>query len=304
MEYVLKTENLSKLYINQPALKGLNMQIPKGAIYGLIGRNGSGKTTLIRIICGLQKPTLGEYYLYGLKHNDRKISQARRRMSAIAETPSIYLDMSARDNLIYHCKLLGLPSYDSIDEILNLTGLENVGSKKVSHFSLGMKQRLGIALTLTSDPDFIVLDEPVNGLDPQGIVTIRELILKINREKGVTFLISSHILNELSAIATHFGFIDKGTLIKQITRDELEEKCKKCVRVQVSDIKVLTCVLEEEKIEYEILADNEADIFGDINISELVVKLYNKGCNIVSINELNETLESYYINLVGGDSNA
>ena len=203
MEYVLKTNSLSKNYKNFKALNGLTMKVPKGAIYGFVGKNGAGKTTLIRLICGLQEPTSGDYSLYGVSNSHKEILKSRRRMGAVVETPSIYMDLTAVDNLKEQYRVLGIPSYDSISELLKLVGLENTGNKKAKNFSLGMRQRLGIAIALAGDPDFLVLDEPVNGLDPQGIIEMRELILKLNREYQITVLISSHILDELSRLATH-----------------------------------------------------------------------------------------------------
>ena len=190
MEYVLTTQNLSKSYSKFQALDHFTMHVPKGAIYGFVGRNGAGKTTLIRLVCGLQSPTAGSYSIYGIDYKDKRISKSRRRMGAVVETPAIYMDMTAAENLKQQYLLLGMPSYEGIDDLLALVGLENTGKKKARNFSLGMKQRLGIAIALAGDPDFLVLDEPVNGLDPQGIIEIRELILKLNRERGITVLIS------------------------------------------------------------------------------------------------------------------
>lgn len=302
MEYVLTTSALSKTYRKFEALKDLNIHIPKGAIYGFVGRNGAGKTTLIRVICGLQEPTSGEYAIYGISNKDRKIAKSRHRMGAVVETPSIYLDMTAEDNLKQQALVLGLPNYESIPEILKLVGLENTGKKKARNFSLGMKQRLGIAVALIGDPDFIVLDEPINGLDPQGIVEIRELILKLNREHGITVLISSHILGELSKLATHYGFIEKGHIVKEISADELEAVCRKCVKVEVSDTKSLIRVLDRMKKDYEVLSEREANIFGEVVLSELVMELAKENCNLIHSHEQDESLETYFINLVGGDA--
>lgn len=304
MEYVLTTNALSKTYKDFKALNGLSMNIPKGAIYGFIGKNGAGKTTLIRLICGLQKPTSGEYTLYGRKNTEKEIVKSRRRMGAVVETPSIYLDMTAEDNLKQQYLILGLPSFDGLNEILKLVGLENTGKKKAKNFSLGMRQRLGIAIALVGDPDFFVLDEPVNGLDPQGIIEIRELILKLNREQQITFLISSHILDELSKFATHYGFIDKGTLIKEMSAAELEAACQKCVRMEVSSTKTLARVLDTMKIDYKILSDTTADVYAKMNISQLTAALAKADCELVSVQERDESLESFYISLVGGGKNA
>ena len=190
MDYVLRTNALCKKYRDFKALNGLSMNVPKGAIYGFVGKNGAGKTTLIRLICGLQEPTSGDYTLYGRKNTDKDITKSRRRMGAVVETPSIFLDMTAENNLRQQYRVLGLPSYDGLSEILKLVGLDNTGKKKAKNFSLGMRQRLDIAIALVGDPDFFVLDEPANGLDPQGIIEIRELILKLNREQQITVLIS------------------------------------------------------------------------------------------------------------------
>lgn len=302
MDYVLKTSGLSKNYGHFKALNGLTMNVPKGAIYGFVGKNGAGKTTLIRLICGLQQPTSGDYTLYGRKSNEKEIVKSRRRMGAIVETPSIYLDMTAKNNLKQQYLILGLPSIDGLDEILKLVGLDKTGKRRAKHFSLGMRQRLGIAMALVGDPDFLVLDEPVNGLDPQGIIEIRELILKINREQQVTVLISSHILDELSKLATHYGFIDNGRIVKEMSAAELQSACRKCVRMQVSDTKALARVLDKLKIEYRILSETQADVFAKIKITPLVLTLEKLNCEVVSMQERGESLESYYVSLVGGGS--
>lgn len=301
MEYVLTTQALSKHYGHFKALNNLTMKVPKGAIYGFIGKNGAGKTTLIRLICGLQSPTSGEYTLYGRKSGDGHLHDSRRRMGAVVETPSIYLNMSAIDNLRHQYIILGKPSFEGIDELLNLVGLAHAGRKKAKNFSLGMRQRLGIAIALAGDPDFLVLDEPVNGLDPQGIIEIRELILKLNREHQMTFLISSHILDELSKLATHYGFIDKGHIVREISAEDLESACRKCMHIEVSDIQALIRVLDKEKIDYAIISDTEADIYGHVDITDMSLNLARENCKIIAINEKDESLESYYIRLIGGE---
>lgn len=303
MEYCLETNKLCKQYKNFKALDGLSMHVPKGAIYGFIGKNGAGKTTLIRLICGLQEPTGGSYALYGEKNTDKGIFAVRRRMGAVVETPSIYLDMTAEENIIQQYRILGIPSMDGISELLALVGLAHTGNKKAKNFSLGMRQRLGIAIALCGSPDFLVLDEPVNGLDPQGIVEMRELILKLNREKQITVLISSHILDELSRLATCYGFIDRGRLVKEISASDLEAECRKCKRVTVSDTKTLCHVMDEMKIEYSIISDTEADIYSQISVTKLAMALADENCEIISMSERGDSLEKYYINLVGGDDN-
>lgn len=300
MEYAVTTSALGKQYGDFQALKGLTMHIPKGAIYGIVGKNGAGKTTLIRLLAGLQRPSSGEYMLYGVSHTSKEIAKVRRRMGAVVEAPSVYQDMTAADNLKQQYRILGLPSFEGITELLALVGLSDTGKKKVKNFSLGMRQRLGIAIALAGDPDFLVLDEPANGLDPQGIVEIRELILKLNRERQITVLLSSHILDELSRLATHYGFIDKGRMVKEISAEELEAACRKCTRVEVTDTKALSRVLETMGMEYEIRSDREADIFAKVNVTKLVFALRAEGCDLLDITKREESLESYYINLVGG----
>ena len=303
MDYILRTNELCKSYRGFKALNGLSMNVPKGSIYGFVGKNGAGKTTLIRLICGLQNPTSGDYSLYGRKLSSKNIAKSRRKMGAVIETPSIYTNMAAEDNLKQQYRILGLPSYDGIEDILKLVGLENTGKKKAKNFSLGMRQRLGIAVALAGSPDFLVLDEPVNGLDPQGIIEIRELILKLNREKQITVLISSHILDELSKLATHYGFIDNGRIVKEISAEELEAACRKCVRAEVSDTKALSKVLDEMGADYRIISDTEADIYEKIGVSKLSSALEKENCEIISMKEHDESLESYYVNLVGGGTN-
>ena len=302
MEYVLTTENLEKQYRHFKALGDLTMHVPKGAIYGFVGRNGAGKTTLIRLVCGLQKPTSGSFTLYGIKNIDKNIVKSRRRMGAVVETPSIYLDMTAEENLRQQYRVLGLPSFDAIPELLKLVGLHNTGKKKAKNFSLGMKQRLGIAIALAGDPDFLILDEPTNGLDPQGIIEMRELILRLNRERQMTVLISSHILDELSRLATHYGIIDGGKMVKELSAEELENACRKCMRMEVTKVTALTRVLDGMGIDYKVFSETKADVYAKINISQLTLALAKEGCEVLSIEEKDESLESYFVSLVGDGS--
>lgn len=303
MEYILETHNLEKRYKDFKAISNLNMHIEKGAIYGLIGKNGAGKTTLIRLICGLQKPTNGTYSIYGISNQNKNIRDVRKRIGAIIESPSIYFDMTAEDNLKEQYKIIGLPSYDGLKELLELVGLSKTGEKKAKNFSLGMKQRLGIAIALVGNPDFLVLDEPINGLDPEGIIEIRELILKLNKEKGITVLISSHYLDELSKIATHYGFVDKGRIIKEISNSELEKNCKKRIELKVNNVKECVKYLEEYRYNYEVVSDKIVNIYDKVNVSELAVALSNRNCAINEFHEKEESLENYYMNLIGGGDN-
>ena len=304
MDYVLQTNALCKHYGQFKALDGLTMHIPKGAIYGFVGKNGAGKTTLIRLICGLQAPSAGTYTLYGIPNTDKRIVKAHRRMGAVVETPAIYPDMTAEQNLRHQYRVLGLPSEDGLQELLELVGLHNTGKKKAKHFSLGMRQRLGIAVALCGSPDFLVLDEPVNGLDPQGIVEIRELILRLNRDRGITVLISSHILDELSRLATHYGFIDGGRMLREISAAQLEESCRSCTGAEVTDTRILARVLDGMGVGYRILSGTRADLFDRVDITDLSQALLAQGCRILSLKERDEDLESYYIGLLGGNPHA
>ena len=304
MEYVLETNALCKRYRNFAALNGLSMRVPKGAIYGFAGRNGAGKTTLIRLICGLQEPTSGAFSLYGAKNTDPKIERSRRRMGAVVETPSIYMDMTAEENIRQQYLVLGVPSAEGAAELLRLVGLGDTGKKKAKHFSLGMRQRLGIAVALAGNPDFLVLDEPTNGLDPQGIIEMRELILRLNREHGITVLISSHILDELSRLATHYGFIDGGRMVREMSAAELEARCRTAMRIEVSDVVALARVLDGMQAEYRILEENCADIYAEIPVTALVSALEGENCAVISLREQDESLESFYMNLIGGGRHA
>ena len=299
MEYILQTNKLCKNYGKHHILKELTMNIPKGSIYGFVGRNGAGKTTLIRIVCGLHNPSSGSYSLYGVNNKDSAILAERRKTGAVVETPSIYPDLDARENLRLQYKILGL-AQDNMEDILKRVELTDTGKKKAKDFSLGMRQRLGIAFSLIGNPDFLVLDEPINGLDPQGIVEIRELLLKLNHERGITILISSHILDELSKLATHYGFIDNGTLIKEMSAEELHDSCRQSMKITVNDTKILQEVLTEKQLEFKILSETEAVIFSEIEITPLVLALHDKDCYVVTMSESNESLENYFMKLVGG----
>ena len=221
--YIIETKDITKKYGKYQVLNKLNIHVKENSIYGLIGKNGAGKTTLIRIICGLQDPTNGIYFINKIDNKAKDISLVRKKIGAIIERPSIYEEMNAKDNIICQMKLVGLTNYQDVSKFLDVVGLSNVGNKKVRYYSLGMKQRLGIALALVNNPNILILDEPINGLDPEGIIEIRELILKLNKEKHITILISSHYLDELSKVATHYGFIDKGRIIEEISSEELKE---------------------------------------------------------------------------------
>ena len=303
MEYVLTTHNVSKYYHTSMALSSMTMSVPKGSVYGLVGLNGAGKTTLMRVVCGLQQPSTGYYELYGVRHTDRQVSKMRRRVGAVIETPAFYSNLTAKQNLIAQYKMLGLPVDKTVDELLEMVGLSGTGKKKAGKFSMGMKQRLGIAIALAGFPDFLILDEPINGLDPEGIVEIRELIIKLNREKGTTVLISSHILSELSLLATHYGFVNKGRIVREISARELERQARKCMIVQVSNVQAAAPVLDELGAEFEMMSDKKIKIFEKISVTLLSEKLSAKGCELIGVTEADESLESYFLDLVGGGRN-
>ena len=300
MDTVLSVSNLSKRYGSFRALDHLSLSVPKGAIYGLVGKNGAGKTTLLRVICGLQHPSKGGYALFGAAHDSPAISDMFRRVGAVIESPAMYPDLSAQENLKQQYRVLGLPSFDGIDELLALAGLSQAGRKKAKHFSMGMKQRLGIAMALAGDPDLLVLDEPVNGLDPQGIIEMRELMLRLNREKQMTILLSSHLLDELSRIATHYGFIDSGRMIRQMTAEEFENASRKRMHARVSDVRALARVLDTMHLPYEICSEAEADVFAHVSLSALAKALDEEGAELYSLQECDESLESFFLTLVGG----
>lgn len=302
MELVLETNNLTKKYYNFKALNNLNIHIEKGAIYGLIGKNGSGKTTLIRIICGLQNQTSGTYTIYGETNNRNNITKVRKRMGAIIETPAIYLDMSAKENLIMQAKIVGTSNLDFIPDLLKLVGLNNTHNKKAKNFSLGMRQRLGLAISLVGNPDFLILDEPINGLDPEGIIELRELILKLNRA-GITILISSHYLDELSKIATHYGFLDKGTIIKEMTKEELLKKAKHKFILTVSNINDFIKYFDKNNIVYEITSNTTINIYEKNNLAKFIIELTQNNLIVDDAKEIEESLESYYMNLIGENEN-
>ena len=300
MEYALQTDGLTKCFRGFRALDGLAMHVPKGSIYGFVGRNGAGKTTLFRLICGMQRPTSGSFELFGISNGSKDIVSARRRTGAIIETPAFYGNMTAAQNLKQQALIHGLPSFNGIPGLLKLVGLDNAGNKKAKDFSLGMKQRLGIAIALVGEPDFLVLDEPVNGLDPPGIVEMRELLLKLNRERQITILISSHILDELSRVATCYGFIDRGHMIRELSAEGLEATRKKSVRMEVTDTAVLARVLDGLQIKYRIVSESVADVYAHINVTQLVLALAEEGCEVLSTEARDESLQTYFMALAGG----
>ena len=303
MEYVLRTYELTKQYKRHAAVNKATMSIRRGDIYGFVGENGSGKTTIIRLITGLIHPNAGRFELFGIPHTSPDIASARRKIGAVVETPSIYTNMSAYDNLYMQCTLLGIKDTSKIRETLKAVGLEALhdDKKQAGNFSLGMRQRLGIAMALLGEPEFLILDEPMNGLDPAGIVEIRELILRLNRERGITFLISSHILTELSLVATKYGIISKGHVIKEITAEELHDECKGSTVIRAEDPTALESLLRSLLPEHSIMANgNSLKVIGQVDLNRILPPILDSGNRILSINCTEMGFEEYYLSLVGG----
>ena len=307
MEYVLQTFDLSKRYKNQWALKKVNMHIEKGDIYGFVGENGSGKTTVIRLLTGLISATEGSCSLFGVSDKSPEILKARKRIGAIVETPSIYLNMSARDNMQMQSGILGIQDENKMKEVLQEVGLIELwdNSKKAGNYSLGMRQRLGIAMALLGDPEFIVLDEPMNGLDPAGIVEIRELIIKLNRDKGITFLISSHILTELALVATKYGIISKGELVKEISAEDLKKECLPTIFINAKEreklLETVALCLPEDSF---MPTPRGVRIVGEVRLNALLGNIMQAGIEIDSINCHESSIEDYYLALIGGARHA
>ena len=305
-EVILKTYNITKKYGNQVAVNNVNMTIRKGEIYGFIGQNGAGKTTLIRLITGLIHKTGGEIELLGAT-GEEELNKARTMIGSLIETPSFYTNMTARENLEVSRLVRNIPGKKCIDEVLELVGLKDVEKKKVKNFSLGMRQRLGIANALMGNPKLLILDEPINGLDPMGIVEIRELLKKINKEKDMTILISSHILSELSELATTYGIISNGKLIEEITAEQLAEKCRQYIDLKVDDTSRAVTLLERELgiSDYEVLEDKKIKVFSNLeNVGEVNSILSKSGVIVQSISIKGENLEEYFMNKIGGVLNA
>lgn len=303
MDYIISTNCLTKRYGKFKAADSVSLHIRQGEIYGLIGRNGAGKTTVLKMICGLAKPTGGEINLFGKTGSE--MYSLMSRVGSLIEQPGLHLDMSAKGNLKMKCIAVGMNSKGYIEGLLDVVGLSDVGNKKVKSFSLGMKQRLGIALALVGEPDLLVLDEPINGLDPQGIVEIREVIARLNKEKNMTVIISSHILEELSKIATSYGIIHNGTLLEEVSREELLAKCSERIELVTDNTSKACTVIENMGItNYKLTDGSTIRIFERLDeCGEITMQLAENGIKTLSVNVKNEALEDYYLNLTGGGKN-
>lgn len=303
-EYVLKTNQLSKKYKGHTALDKVNLSIRRGSIYGFIGQNGAGKSTLIRLVTGLAFPTDGSIELFGASE-EQALIQARKRIGSIIESPALFPQMTASENLEANRILRGIPGKECVPRMLEQVGLQGTGKKITKNFSLGMKQRLGLAIALLGDPEFLILDEPTNGVDPMGVVEMRELLMQLNRELGITILISSHILSELHLMASHYGIIHRGRLLEQLTAEELDLKCQQYVYIKVSDPGKATTVIQNElgTADFEVMQDGAIKLYSPIEQpSKISSLLFSAGLEIEKFTPMGEDLESYFTKRIGANS--
>lgn len=299
-EPILKTNNLIKKYSGGAGVKNINMTLNQGDIYGFIGQNGAGKTTLLRLITSLIHPTSGNLELFG-SSDERELILARKRIGAMIETPAFFPKMTARENLEYYRIQREITAENEIERVLKLVNLDATGSKKFNQFSLGMKQRLGLALAIMGEPELLILDEPINGLDPTGMIEFREIISKLNREKKITILISSHILSELTQIATRYGIIHHGELLKEFTKEELEKNTQGYITMKVSSAvkaeEIIQSAMNTKKI--EVHSTEEIRLFDfHKDTSRVIELLSSNGIKIYSSNETKINLEDYFINVI------
>lgn len=301
MEYVVQSFNLEKNYGREKVLDNISINVPKGSIYGLVGRNGAGKTTLMRVLCNLVEKSNGNYKLF----DSDNLKEGYTRIGILIESTGMFGYMTALENMEYFRMLYGVVDKEVSKKILELVGLEWIEKKKVRSFSLGMKQRLGIGISLLGNPDLLILDEPINGLDPQGVYEVRKLLIKLNEEKGITILISSHILSELFKIATNYGIIEKGRLIEELTKEELEEKCRRCIKIKIhkDDINKAVEILETRLniTEYDVLQDNIFRIFNNENINEINIVLAKENIRVYALSYNGEDIEEYFMERVEGE---
>ena len=300
-DIVLETRGLTKRYGAHTAVDRAELTVERGQIYGLVGRNGAGKTTIIRMVAGQTLPTAGQITLFGAAGKD--LLRLRARTGVMVETPSFYPYLTARQNLEYYRIQRGIPGKGTVDQVLEETDLADTGKKAFKNFSLGMKQRLGLALALMNRPDFLLLDEPINGLDPEGIVEFRNLLLRLNRERQTTILISSHILPELANLATCYGFIDNGVMLEQITARALEEKCRACIEVGVDDPAAAALVLEQQlgAQDYEVLPGGILRLYSLLDRPQAVARaLVDGGVALRSLESRGANLEDYFLSMIGG----
>ena len=298
MSTVLQTNTLTKVYGKTAVVDHISLRLEKGDIYGLIGRNGAGKTTLMKMICGISVPTSGSYMFFGEENNKKTLA----RVGCLIENPALYPGMTVRDNLRFYNKLLGIADDSNIDDILEMVDLTSAQNKKTKHLSLGMKQRLGIAIALVGYPDVLILDEPINGLDPANIVAIRNMLLKLNHERGMTMMISSHILGELQKLATKYGIIDKGVLVEELTHEELLEKTRQAVNIEGTDTRAISVALEEMGLlNYKVMDNDRILVYCDTSLSgNINATLIKRGIDIQSVSVIRQDPEAYIVEKIGG----
>jgi len=299
-EVILKTNGLVKEYKDKKVLNDVTMNIRRGDVYGFVGENGAGKTTLIRAITGLINCNKGDYELFGISNKDSKICNSRRKVAGIVESPSIFGNLNALDNLLFQQALMGIKDEEKANELLKLVNLENVDlKKKVGDYSLGMRQRLAIAMCLVSDPEFLILDEPLNGLDPQGIVDMRNLIIELNTKKNITFLISSHILSELAFVATRYGIISKGKMVLEISKDEIQSKFRKQTNLYTSNnekaLELIKLNFSNIEVSY---SDGFINIYENENNNPILELLIKNEIEIISVSNKQETFEDFYLQVM------
>lgn len=303
---VLETRDLSKQYKSQRALDHVNLSLQQGKIYGLIGKNGAGKTTLMRMIAGLGFPTQGSILLFGTEERS-ELEAAGKRIGSLIEAPGLVTGMSAKENMHLQCLMKGIPNYEIEDELLELVGLKDAGKKKVKNFSLGMKQRLGIAITLIGNPDLLMLDEPINGLDPAGVIEIRNLLKKLSTYENKTILISSHNLPELYQVATDFIIIHEGEICESLSHEELEDRCKCYISLEAVNVDHLTAVLEEKlhTQNFQVMPNNSVKLFDFLEEREWLGQILHENDVIITKIAVCETsLEDYFMSVIGGEKNA
>ena len=301
-EFIFEAKSLTKKYRGTIALDHINLTLRRGEIYGFIGENGAGKTTTIRIITGLSFPTEGQMTLFG-KTGEKELQQQRARIGCMVETPALYKNMTAQQNLEAQRIQRGIPDKKCIDETLELVGLTDTGKKTVSHFSLGMRQRLGIAMALLNDPEFLILDEPINGLDPSGIVEIRELMKRLNRERGITLLVSSHILSELYQTATRYILLHQGRVLEELTQQELDEKCKRHIAIKTNDAAKTATALESalHTTNFQVMPDGVVRLYDHLDNTEDVARVLSQaGLLVTGLSLAGDSLEEYFLNKIGG----
>lgn len=302
-DVILSVDGMTKRYGRNCVVNNASFQLERGKIYGFIGQNGAGKTTIIRMLAGYAKMSSGTMSIFG-QFSEKGLSDSRKRMGIIVENPALYKNMSAYDNIEIQKTLYGIKNDNLTNELLHLVGLANIGNRKVKNFSLGMRQRLGIAMALVNSPEILVLDEPVNGLDPVGIVEIRELLLKLNKERKITILISSHILSELYQLATDYIIIHRGCILEKLTLDQLDQKCASYIVVQAEDNVAAKAVLAQMGItEFE---DGDNGFFrfkGKYDVKAIAKKLMEEKILLTHFSVQTESLENYFVKLIGGESN-